>query len=454
MKPGSPSRGAELSWTGEAELAGASWRFGVLVFGVALAVRVAALLLLRAPAEIDRTDPWGWGFEMANVARALAAGHGFADPWLRAAAPFDQPSGATGWLSPAYPALLAVLMRVLGGLTPAAAAALLGLQCVLSSLTTLLVWRIGRLAGHARAGRCAAWVLALHPYAIWNAAHTVWDTTLAAFALTLFVACALGWMRRPSTLHRLALGAAFGALLLVHAAALAWAPLLLVWVAYPAPNVRAACARAGLVCVAALAVVSPWLVRNRLALGSAALRTNLGVELAVGNFDGARGYFAPERHPSYSAREFERFRSLGEVRYASVREAEALDWMRAHPTEFAALTLRRAALYWLGDPPPLDPRVDDAGRHAAQDLPSWIKWLTQLASGAGGLAGLLLLARRGRAGLFVGLCALALCLPYCVTHVLERYRFPSEPLLVLGLATLLLALVGGHGRRVSSAHGS
>jgi hypothetical protein len=50
---------------------------------------------------------------------------------------------------------------------------------------------------------------------------------------------------------------------------------------------------------------------------------------------------------------------------------------------------------------------------------------------------------------------IALPLPYYVTHIMERYRYPLEPLLVVGVAASLLVLVDRFGRargaRVSSS---
>ncbi len=429
-------------------------RYGVLLFCSAFALRLAALLVFRWYEEAGGKLPWTWGFESANVARSIAIGDGFANPWIRTGAPFDQQTGATGWLSPAYPLLLAGLMRSFGSVTLGTAAALFALQSVLSALTAVLVWRLGVLAGHARAGRVAGWIFALHPYAVWNAAHTVWDTTLCAFALSGFAWLALHAGRSSSRARWALLGAAYGVLLLVLASALAGVPLLAWWLARGARGWGERFARWGAFAAAALLCCGPWLVRNARELGSPSLRTNLGVELAVGNFDGARGYFSHERHPSYSASEFERYRELGEVRYCAQARTRALEWMGAHPLEWAVLTLRRAQIYWLGDPPPLDPRVDDRGRHAAGDARSWAKWLAHLVLGACGLAGLVALARRSAEGALLLGWTLALCVPYCLTHVLERYRFPSEPLLVLGAGALVLALVERRSHALSSAHGS
>src|SRR5205823_9577198 len=52
----------------------------------------------RAYADFNMNDHLG--AEYMNVARALVAGKGFADP-------FEEPTGPTAWMPPAFPCLLA-----------------------------------------------------------------------------------------------------------------------------------------------------------------------------------------------------------------------------------------------------------------------------------------------------------------------------------------------------------
>jgi 4-amino-4-deoxy-L-arabinose transferase-like glycosyltransferase len=413
-------------------------RAALLLFAVALVLRIAAIFLCDSLGDTSK-DTWEWGYEAGCIARSLHEGHGYAGPWTRAMAPWNLGSGATGWLSPAYPAFLAQLMDLFGGVTRAMAFALFSIQAVLSAWTCVCVWALGIAVGEPRAGRLAGWILAVYPAAIWNAAHTVWDTTFVAFGLVAFL-WSLFTFRRARPMAWLVLGAGFGALLLVNPAPLTAAPVV-AWVLWrERESWRGMATRAFLFGLALLAVVTPWMARNQRVLGNFALRTNLGVEVMVGNNDDATGRFEIGHHPSNSAAQFERYREMGEVAYSTWAMHEGQHWIREHPARFVGLTLRRMQFFWLGEDPITDPRTDN-GRRAATDLKSWIKFLPFFALGVLGLAGAVIVARRRFEGRALLSILVLFPLAYYVTHALERYRFPIDPILLLSASVLVIAVV-------------
>lgn len=420
-------------------------RASLALFLVALAIRIAAIALLHAPADAAARGAWKTGYEATSIAHSVASGDGFGSPWLRDEPPWNEPSGPTAWLPPAYPTLLAALMRAFDGFGTASMWATFLVQSLASAATACLLVGLGSALSEPRAGRVAGWLYALYPAAIWNV-RTVWDTTLSAFALTAF-SCALFRFGRGARPSRAALlGAGFGVALYVNPAPLALAPVIAWVLASRAANDASARSGAailtgiGAFALAAFAVVLPWLVRNERALGAFSLRTNLGVELAVGNSDGADGHYQPRAHPSFHAAEFARYRELGEVRYAAVRMSEFREWLAQHPARFAQLCMRRAVLFWYGVAPPHDPRQED-GLHAADDPKSWIKWMQHAAVGLLALCGALIVCARRAEGRWVVAILLLFPLVYYATHMMERYRFPLEPLLVLLTSVTLLAIV-------------
>ncbi|MBL8857022.1 MAG: hypothetical protein JNL28_00755 [Planctomycetes bacterium] len=425
-------------------------RAGWWIFLAALVLRVIAVFVLHSTDKVH-AGAWDFGYEAACIARSLYDGEGFAGPWTRAVAPWDLGSGATGWLCPIYPGLVAGALHLGGGLTSTAALILFLIQSLISSATCVLVLRLGRALGAARAGLLAAWVLVFLPASIWNASHTVWDTTLATFALVSVTLAVFAW-RRAGLAAFAGLGAALGLALLVNAALLALLPAWL-WAVWRARSSAGACAaRLAVAAVAMLVVLMPWLWRNQQELGVLKLRTNLGVELAVGNNDAANGRFQVSRHPSNSAAEFLRYRALGESAYNDVCLAEGREWIANHPERFTELCLLRATMFWFGVNPLVDERVDDAGRTAASDLFSWIKYMTFLAVGVLGLAGAIVWAGRAFEGRFLLGVFAVFPLVYYFVHALERYRFPIEPLLVLSAAWFALDLrARWQARSVSSS---
>ncbi|MEM7310246.1 MAG: hypothetical protein AAF682_26460 [Planctomycetota bacterium] len=402
-----------------------------LLFLVALALRVLAMVVLGSPAEVDGFSAWRWGHEPASLADALLRGDGLADP-------FGRDTGPSGWLPPIYPALVAACMWLFGGVTAGAAWALYGVQSVASALTAPLLLLLGRRLGAPGAGRLAAWAWVLHPLAIWYAVHKVWDTALVAAGMTGFAVLLLGSGRAPGRGRTAVLGAAFGLLLLLNPAPVGILPAVLLYLAPERPWTRALPRAAAFVAATAL-VCSPWMARNLVVLGTPGLRSNLGVELYVGNNDLADGQHRFEYHPGWTDAETERLRELGEAEYSSACGRQALDWIRANPGRFASLTLTRARIVWLGELPLWDRRTF-FGTTSAEDPKSWARWVLHLVGGVLGALGALRLARRSPEHAFLVGSLVLFPLPYYVIHVLERYRFPVEPYLLLLAAAFVLSL--------------
>jgi hypothetical protein len=104
----------------------------------------------------------------------------------------------------------------------------------------------------------------------------------------------------------------------------------------------------------ALACV-PWTWRNQRALGGIFfIRSNFGLELRMGNHEGAgptlessaRG--GTERHPRTNEEEARKVQELGELEYMRQAGREATAWIRSRPAEFLRLTGLRFAQFWLG----------------------------------------------------------------------------------------------------------
>lgn len=413
-----------------------------LVVAVALALRLAALVATRSPAEAAGATPWTWGQEPACIADALLRGDGFSDP-------FGRDTGPSAWLTPPYPVLLAGLMQVFDGVGPGTARALFLLQALVSALTCPLIMALGRRLGRERAGVGGAWLFALHPLGAWTAIHRVWDTTFVAAGLLAVVVLCLGAGRAVRPRRAAGLGALFGALLMVNPAPLAVVPALL-WFLCAGAGARRALAGAAAFGLGALAVCAPWMARNQRVLGTLGLRSNLGLELRVGNGERADGMHRFELHPGWNDGVTERLRAQGEVEFAAREGAAARRWIREHPGRFAGLTLTRARILWFGIVPSEDRRTS-GGLVAAEDPRSWGKWIVHLVGGLLGLAGLATLRGLGARGGLVAAVILLFPLPYYAIHALERYRFPLDPLLAfLAAGVVLVAVDRFRGRSVGT----
>lgn len=403
-----------------------------ILFAAALAVRAALLVAFDTPGSVGGKTPWAWGCEPVCLADAMSRGDGLADP-------FGVRTGPSAWLTPVYPGLIALGLAVGGGVSPVAALVVFGVQAVASALTAVALVALGARLGEPRAGHWAGWAWALHPAAAWHAIHQTWDATLVAAGLTGFVWLAVVVGRAPRAAGVAWLGLAYGALLMVNPAPAALLPALAGYSLAGgglAPSLR----RAAAFGACALLVCAPWMTRNLLVLGTPGLRSNLGVELNVGNNDAADGWHQQRLHPSSSSGHAARLREVGEVAFAAESRREALEWIRTHPAPFARLVLARIRMFWVGVLPTAD-RRSEGGVPAAGDPRSWLRWGLHAATGVAGLAGLATMLRGRAEGAFLRASVVLFGLPYYVTHVLERYRFPIDPLLVLaascGIATAL-----------------
>ena len=424
-----------------------------LVWLAILATVVVRLILavgLDLPSPMKPgAEAWDWAYEQGAVSAALERGDGFADP-------FAKGTGPTAWCGVVFPTVLVVVTRVTGGPNDSTLHVLAGLHIALGALIAWQLAALGAALGRARQGALAAWLWALHPLAAYYALTVVWDSHFVAAAL-LGVLLTLARAGQGAAPRRLVpAGVMFGVAVLVNPAALALGPALIVFVVRGRPLatwLRACAAYFG----PALLVVLPLSIRNAVVLGTPNLKANLGVELLVGNNDDADGGFHPWIHPAYNDGELAEYRERGEVGYGSWSRARAVDWIRQHPRRFAELTLIRARNFWLGLDP-AEPIHLRSGALKARDAQGWIKWASHFVAGLLALIGLATYRDERGGWWLVGGAAVLFPLVYYITHVLERYRLPLEPVLTYLIAGAILSIgarvATRRARSVSAAPGS
>ncbi|MEM8709702.1 MAG: hypothetical protein AAGG01_02020 [Planctomycetota bacterium] len=422
------------------------WRLAWAITLLALLVRGGMIGVIgdatnfRVAEKNPRALIWEWGYEQGAIAESVREGRGFSDP-------FHKSSGPTGWAAPAYPALVAGLMEVTDGPSWHTALILAWLQALSAALVCIYLFRLGRTLHSNQLGLLAALAWALHPMAAYLPVALVWDSTFVALGLTWFLAHLAEAVHAPGGIARSDaawLGARFGALLLINPAPLALMPVVLLYGfvrEIPRRGVRdAALAFGAFVAVAAL-VSAPWTVRNAAVLGSPNVRTNLGVELFVGNNDGATGPFNGHLHPAYNADEFAEYVERGEVAYSAYCKDRAVAWAKAHPERFLRLTLERAQRFWIGP----DPRAKiylGMGSEHERDWQGWVKYAAHALAGALGILGVLFWRSPITGSSWIPRGTLLLFpLVYYLTHVFERYRFPIEPIVTLGAAAFVLRIL-------------
>jgi 4-amino-4-deoxy-L-arabinose transferase-like glycosyltransferase len=398
-----------------------------LAFAVALGLRAAFILLFRVYRIPNFDNHFTFAWEMGRIARALASGHGYSDP-------FRGPTGPTAWVAPLYPLVIAAVFRVCGIYSNSAALVLMLLNSLCSALTLFPLRAIaGRCFGR-RLAIAATWTWAIYPFAMQYGAR-IWTTSLTALLFT----CALALTLRmrgigdaaanpgvAATPRRwLLLGLLWGLIALSDPSPLLVLPACFLWIVCGTgrAQLRAQLLRATLAGLVCCACIAPWTLRNwRVFHHFLPMRSNFGAELYLGNGPGANGDLMEYDHPNFSPVQYRLYRSLGEVAYCRMRGAAATAYIRRHPAHFALDTLRRFYYFWFTGPTP--------------DTPNWVALYAPNANfiftSLCGLLGLALALRKRvpAAGLF-GWAVLLIPLVYYFVTAQDRFRRPLDPLLYL-----------------------
>lgn len=398
---------------------GVPWRACLIAFGAALAVRLFFLTLV--PEAAFRPDP---DWELDAIAISLATRGEFADPYA-------VPTGPTAHLPPLPPLILAGAIRLFGITMAAGIAAWMIGTVAQSAIWGMLPW-IGQRVGLGwRAGLVGA--LGAAPFPQWLLGHG--EDIAAVLFGALVVAVVRRWESTPRPGASLLLGAGFG--ILFHAQP-AFLTVLLGYLGYElwSRTDRRRWRSAGLVLLGAGVVCLPWAIRNARSLDAVIfVRSNFGLELRMGNHDGATASIETAHfrldplHPRALESEAVKLREMGEVPYMRAAGREARDWIAANPGRFATLTAERFAFFWLG---PLD-RPPVALLFAG---------LTGLAI-LGAIRTFPALPRQRVAALVIPLVAYPPV--YYLVPWQQRYRFPIEWILFLLAGAAVASIAGRWG---------
>jgi len=429
--------------SGEEKSERAWWQAPWVIFWVGFALRVVVILVGHTYRIRTDQGNFNFGFEAGRIARSLATGQGYANP-------FNGVSGATAWLPPLYPLLMAAAFKVFGVYTRGAALALMVVDSALSAAIAPAVYEIAARCFDARriARRGAtyavpvavwsAWMWAVYPAALQYAVHWVWEMSLTAcfFSWAVVVALRLRGVGEGQEVGRrkkevglwFVLGVLWGLIALTNASLMLCLPAMMVWIAWPEMRAwklgRRTVVGAVLTCVAFAAVLAPWVMRNVRVMGAPVLtRDNFGVEFYESTLERNDGFPWGTTVPLWTGDpEYQQYVRMGEIGFAKMRGDEAKARILARPWRTAKWTLDRFLFFWDGTP-------HAANGHLANE---YLRQLSYCFLSVCGLLGLGLMIRRRveGAGLFA-LIFLLLPLPYYLVTVQPRFRHPMEPLIAV-----------------------
>jgi hypothetical protein len=388
----------------------------------------AGILFLLAVVTLDLYPPHRYaqlppfnqsGYESLALADSLAHGRGFADPFA------GMPTGPSAHLAPVFPAFLAFIISH----TSSGPAAYFAMECCATLIVVLQICLLPLLARYlglgfySGVGASVLWLVARVPREV------VWEQNLDGVLITVLAFLLYSALRRPLPLPRLVLCALlWGVLILLCPVALlalgAWM-LPIHFARTQPPRTKL------LLLLLPLLMLAPWMVRNYQTFHRFVfVRDNLGIELEVSNNSCASFSFELNRmsgcyaqhHPNENLEEVAQVAALGEVAYNQQRQHVAREWIKEHPGDFARLTAKRFAAFWM---PSLLMQEQEAIRNPALYSPLRDAIVT-LAS-LGTIGGLILLWVRNRGACVVFLVWLATFpLIYYITQYNERARIPVE----------------------------
>jgi 4-amino-4-deoxy-L-arabinose transferase-like glycosyltransferase len=391
-----------------------------------LLLQVAMIGVFREYRTRPQEDHFGFGWEMGRVARSIALGQGFSNP-------YGDNTGPTAWEPPLYPYLMAGVFKLCGIYSYASAWVLLTINSLFTALTTLPIFLIARRTFGDRVAIWSAWGWALNPYIWYWSIHWIWDTTFTPLGLSLIFLVALELQDWRGLQGWVILACLWGVGALANPSMLAFLPFCGLWIwRQRFKNGLPSLAGIALSSAIFFLVLSPWLVRNHEVFGRFVfLRDDFGLQFRLGNSKGAEGMLMAYLQPNLNQRELEKFQRMGELAYAEDCKRLAFEWVRENPKGFAVISLKRFFYYWNGVPKPTDSRAPWDFRNSL-----FLAWSVLAIWGAVGAV-----RQKVRGAWLFGGLILTYPTTYYFVFPHARYRHPIEPELLI-LAVFLLLQTG------------
>jgi 4-amino-4-deoxy-L-arabinose transferase-like glycosyltransferase len=320
-------------------MARSSLRAFILIFLLGFSIRF--FFLTQVPERrILPHDRW----EDTAIATSLVERGEFADPYMI-------PTGPTAHLPPLVPGTLALFWSLFGmGLAGGYAARLFSIAAC-SALYALVPWFGGKLGLSREAGVLGGIVGSLIMVGAGNGEETAgiiiglmaivflrrWTTGLGSFGSSFLLGAAAG--------------AAFHLQPVLLPVVLGWMIFELWW-----SRDRRKWLLSGVLVLGMIVACAPWGWRNYTVFNEVFfIRDNLGLELRMGNHEGATGHLEKNmraldeyRHPRTNPVEARLVQELGEAEYMRRAKAEAIGWITANPWDFLKLTASRTTQFWVG----------------------------------------------------------------------------------------------------------
>lgn len=390
----------------------------------AFVLRVVYTLITRSYYFVGLWDL----FEPAALARSLAIGHGYSDP-------YTVTTGPSALIPPVYPWVTSLAFRAFGVYSHGAGFVMVVFNSVFSALTCWAIYRICVRVFNQTVAAWSGWLWAISPFAIYYSVDWIWETSMSTFLLSWLLLLTLEMEGDDRLQSWLGYAVLWGFVALTNTAVLAWLPFSGCWLVYHLyrrgkrfvmPVVASA--------VVFWVVLTPWLVRNYVVFGQVVfIRDNFGNELRAGNNPLSEGLKVIKFDSGRDPYLLSLYKEMGEAAINAQQADVAKAWIANHPSRFLQLCGRRFCYFWGGIP-----------RSYGSDPFGWAKQVKNLlftVSSLLALGGLILAIKRRVHGAFL-FATILLFYPliYYITVPEPRYRHAIEPQMLILSVYLLWAL--------------
>lgn len=391
----------------------------------AFVIRVVYTLMTRSYYFVGLWDL----FEPANLARSLAIGHGYSDPYVVA-------TGPSALIPPMYPWITSLAFRVFGVFSHGAGFVMVVFNSVFSALTCWTIYRICNRVFNQTVAVWSGWLWAISPFAVYYSIGWIWETSMSTFLLSWLLLLTLQMEGDDRLLSWLGYAVLWGFVGLTNTAELAWLPFSGCWLLYHLyrrgqrfllPVILSA--------VAFWITLTPWLVRNYLVFGQVVfIRDNFGNELRAGNNPLAEGLKVVKFDSGRDPYLLNLYKEMGEAAINAQQADVAKAWIANHPARFLQLCGRRFCYFWGNTP-----------HNYGSDPFGWAKQVKNLFYAVSSLlaaCGLILAIKRRVHGVFLFATILLFYpLTYYITVPEPRYRHAIEPQMLMLSVYLFWSLV-------------
>src|ERR1700730_531539 len=197
----------------------------VLILFVGLGIRLAFAgdQARKIPAIALATAPFEQ--ETGSIARSIATGNGFSNP-------FGRQTGPTAWLTPVYPLLVAAAFKVFGIFTVRAVFFLVFLNILFSTAACIPIFYVAKRVAGIGVHSVVAWLWGLVRTAVMIPFEWIWDTSLAALLAATLLWATLEVAESQSRRDWCGYGLLWGFTLMTNPSLGSLLPFLLGWAAY------------------------------------------------------------------------------------------------------------------------------------------------------------------------------------------------------------------------------